>query len=41
MTGFDHARRITKASAMSLDGIQDDFKKGICSPGSLVNTPVR
>ena len=23
-----------------LDGIQNDYKKGICSPGSLFNNPV-
>ena len=39
--GFNHARTITKASATGLDTRQDDYNKGICSPGSLVNNPVR
>ena len=41
VAGFNHARTITKAPAMSLDARQDDYNKGICSPGSLVNNPVR
>ena len=35
VTGLNHARTITKASVMGLDGRQDDYNKGICSPGSL------
>ena len=41
VAGFNHARTITKASAKNLDARQDDYNKGICSPGSLVNNPVR
>ena len=41
VAGFNHARTITKASATDLDARQDDYNKGICSPGSLVNNPVR
>ena len=41
VAGFKHARTITKASAKGLDTRQDDYNKGICSPGSLVNNPVR
>ena len=41
MAGFNNARTITKASAMGLDTRQDDYNKGICFPGSLVNNPVR
>ena len=41
VAGFNNARTITKASAKGLDTRQDDYKKGICSPGSLVNNPVR
>ena len=41
VAGFNLARTITKASAMGLDTGQDDYNKGICSPGSLVNNPVR
>ena len=41
VAGFNHARTIAKALAMGLDVRQDDYKKGICSPGSLVNNPVR
>ena len=29
------------ASATGLDTRQDDYNKGICSPGSSVNNPVR
>jgi hypothetical protein len=39
--GFNHARTITYASAKGLDTRQDDYNKGICFPGSLVNNPVR
>ena len=39
--GFNKARTITKASAKCLDTRQDDYNKGIGSPGSLVNNPVR
>ena len=41
MAGFNHAKRITKASAMDLHARQDDYNKVIWSPGSLVNNPVR
>ena len=41
VAGLNFARTITKASATGLDSGQDDYKKGICSPGSLVNNPVR
>ena len=41
VAGFNNARTITKASATGLDTSQDDYNKGICSPGSLVNNPVR
>ena len=41
VAGFNNARTITMAFATSLDTRQDDYKKGICSPWSLVNTPVR
>ena len=41
VAGFNHARTITKAPAMGLDARQDNYNKGICSPGSLVNNPVR
>ena len=41
VAGFNHARTITKASAMGLDTRQDAYNKGMCSPGSLVNIPVR
>ena len=38
---FNLARTITKPSAKGLDARQDDYDKGMCSPGSLVNNPVR
>ena len=41
VAGFNHAQTITNASAKGLDARQDDYNKGICSPGSLVNNPVR
>ena len=41
VAGFNNARTIKKASATGLDIRQDDYNKGICSPGSLVNNPVR
>ena len=41
MAGFNNARIIKKASAKGLDTRQDDYNKGLCSPGSLVNNPVR
>ena len=41
VAGFNHARTITNASAKGLDARQDDYNKGICSPGSLANNPVR
>ena len=41
VAGFNHATTITKVSAKGLDTRQDDHSKGICSPGSLVNNPVR
>ena len=37
----DNVRTITKDSATGLDTGQDDYNKGICSLGSLVNNPVR
>ena len=40
VAGFNDARTITKASAMGLDTRHDDYNKGICSPGSLVNNLV-
>ena len=39
--GFNHARTITKASAMGLDTRQDDYNNGIYSHRTLVNNPVR
>ena len=41
VAGFNNARTITNASAKGLDARQDDYNKGICSPGSLANNPVR
>jgi hypothetical protein len=41
VAGFNNTRTITKTSAMGLDKRQDDYNKGIFSPGSLVNNPVR
>ena len=41
MAGFNNARTITKASASGLDTRQNDYNKGICSPGSLVDNLVR
>ena len=41
LAGFNHARTKKNTSANGLDAKQDDFDKGICSPGSLVNNPVR
>ena len=41
VAGFNNARTITNASATGLDTRQDDYNKGIYSPGSLVNNPVR
>ena len=41
MAGFYLAMTITKDSATGLNTGQDDYNKGICSPGSLVNNPVR
>ena len=41
MAGFNYAKTTTKASATGLDARPDDYNKGICSPGSLVNIPVR
>ena len=41
VAGFNHARIITNASAKGLDARQDECNKGICSPGSLINNPVR
>ena len=41
VAGFNHARTITKVSTKGLDTRQDDFKKGIGSPESIVNNPVR
>ena len=38
---FNHARTITNDSAKGLDARQDDYNKGICSPGSLANNSVR
>ena len=41
VAGFTHARTITNAFAKGLDVRQDDYNKGICSPGSLANNPGR
>ena len=41
VAGFNPARTITKISAAGLDGRQYDYNKGICSPGSLFNIPLR
>ena len=41
VAGFNHARTIRKTSATGLDERQDDYNKGICSPGSLVNKIIR
>ena len=41
VAGFNHAKTITNASAMDLYARQVDFNKGIGSPGSLVNKPIR
>ena len=41
VAGFNSSRTITKASAKGLKIRQEDYNKGICSPGSLVNNPVR
>ena len=41
VAGFNHAMTKTKPSAKGLDARQDEYEKGICSPGSLVNNPVR
>ena len=40
VAGFIHARTITKISTKGLDTRQDNFKRGIGSPESLVNNPV-
>ena len=37
VAGFNHAKTITKASVTDLHARQDDYNKGIGSPGSLVN----
>ena len=41
VAGFNHTKTIKKASATGLDARQDDYNKGMYSPGSLVNNPVR
>ena len=41
VAGFYHTRTITNASVEGLDARQDNYNKGICSPGRLVNNPVR
>ena len=41
VAGFNLTRTITKPSAKGLDARQDDYDKGICSPGSSVNNTVR
>ena len=41
VAGFNHAKKITKASATDLHARQNDYNKGIWSPGSLFNHPVR
>ena len=41
VAGFSHALTITNASAKGLVARQDDYNKGIYSPGSLVNNSVR
>ena len=41
VAGLIHSRKITNVSAKGLDARKDDYNKGIYSPGSLVNNPVR
>ena len=41
LAGFNLARTITKASATGLYARQDDYNKGISSPGRLVNNQLR
>ena len=41
MAGFNNVRTITKAFSIGLDTRQYDYNNGLCSPGSLVNNPVR
>ena len=39
--GFNHAWTTTQASAPCVEARQDDYIKGICSPGSLGLNPGR
>ena len=39
--GFNHAWTTTKASAPCVEAGQDDYIKGICSPGSFGPNPGR
>ena len=41
VAGFNYARTISKASDRGLDTRQEAYNKGMCSPGSIVNNPVR
>ena len=41
MAGFNLARKITKTSATGFNTGHDDYDKGIGSPRSSVNNPVR
>ena len=41
VAGFNNSRTITKASATGCNARQNEYKKGICSPWSLVNNPFR
>ena len=41
VAGFNHARTITKAFATGFDARQDNYNKVTCSPGSLINNPLR
>ena len=41
LAGFNHAKTMTKASSTYWHAKQDDYNKGLWSPGSLVNDPVR
>ena len=34
VAGINYAKTITQASATSVDARQDDYNKGICSPGT-------
>ena len=41
MAGFNNAWTITNTSVKDLNAGQDDYNKGICCPGTLVNNSVR